>query len=184
MSKKSLYISAVVAISMSIFYFFQFINISSKTNEKQFSFDMPKIMVIKTTYPKTNLLQYSYIWGKNQMSSGFLSSSTTLANTKKTFNSGYVYKKINGIPSICSASDNSYRWEFYGIGYKNGKLWAIFYNPSIKKAKALSVNKQLDKGLIIKKISSDEVSIEYGKKTFVLKIFEFTKKKKNEKKGS
>ncbi len=175
-TKKSVYISAVVAIAMLIFYFYQFTKINRSVNEKQFGFDIPKIAVIKRVFPKGGLSEYSYVWGRGSLS-GSAYMSNRAANLKKLSQKGYIYKKINGVPSICSAANNSYRWEFYGITYKNNNLWAVFYNPSLKKVKVLSSDKQLDNGLIIEKINLDGVVVAYGKKTFILKIFTFNSQK-------
>ncbi len=175
-AKRSVYISAVVAIAMSIFYFYQFTKINRSVNEKQFSFDMPKITAIKRVFPKGGLSEYSYVWGRGGLT-GSTSMSSGAATLTKLSQKGYIYKKINGVPSICSASNNSYRWEFYGVTYKNDNLRAVFYNPALKKVKVLSSDKQLDNDLIIEKINPDGVIVEYGKKTFILKIFTFNSQK-------
>jgi len=178
--KKSIYISAAVAIAMSIFYFYQFAEINKSVNEKQFSFDIPKIVTIKRVFPKESLSEYSYVWGRGSLP-GLASASNATAPLKKPLLKGYIYKKINGVPSICKVTTTSYRWEFYGVSYKDSTLWAIFYNPALKKVKVLNADKQLDKGLIIEKINPDGVTVAYGKKTFTLKIFTFNYQGKEKK---
>ncbi len=177
MNKKNLYVSVFIALTMLGFYSYKFIEINKSAKENKFNFNIPKIVIINTKHIKTNLTKYAYVWGKN--TNNKLNKKNHLKkslNPNKLKNSSYIYKKINGVPSICMKSNIDYRWEFYGTSFKNGQYFAIFYNPAIKKISSLSKNKQLDKGLIIKKISANEVVVKHKKDVFNLRIFYFDKK--------
>ena len=174
MSKKRLYVYIAIAIIVAIIYSFKFSSISRNVNEKQFSFDIPKIPLIKTYIPKSDSIGRLDVWSTKQISAG-------LANGKISKNlpgGDYACKKENGIFTIYKLSNKNYRWEFYGISCKDNSTAAVFYNPELKLMKVVQKNKQLDNGLIIKKIDRNEVNVEYKSGVFNLKIFDFSKGEK------
>ncbi len=175
MKKNSFYASLFIVIITFSIYFYKFTKINKSLNENRFTFNIPKITLIKTGDLKNNyLIDNSYVWGS--VSAGqIISQGNHTAKGVLKILSGYVYKKIQGIPSICKTTNINYRWELYGIAYKNNSLLAIFYNPYTNKVKLLGKNNALDKDLIIEKIGFDNVYVKYKQKVFILKIFEFSK---------
>jgi len=177
MIKKSFYLSVAVFVIVSALYVYRFININKSLNERQFNFDLPEIATIERgkINSATNLLNYSYAWGDqpNPIASKVATSASTTGNQNK-----YIYKRVNGVPAICSTVNTKNRWEFYGISHKDNATLAVFYNPFLKIIKAIEENKDLDNGLIIDRIGSDEVYVKYKKRVFALKIFNFTRSEK------
>lgn len=174
MSKKRLYVYIAIVIIVTIIYSFKISSINRNVNEKQFSFDIPKIPLIKKYIPKSDSIGRLDVWNTKQTSIGLVSGKIS----KNLPQGGYAYKKVDGIDIIYSLSDDKYRWEFYGISCKDNSTAAVFYNPELKLMKVVQKNKQLDNGLIIKKIGRNEVNVKYKNGVFNLKIFDFSKGEK------
>ncbi|WP_457643476.1 hypothetical protein [Persephonella sp.] len=168
-------------------YFSEFRSINRSVAKREFSFSIPEVPVIKVdlkAQKKSSISDFG-LWNINQK--GIVLSQKTSKEMEKILSKkGFVVKNIGGVLSICSVVDDKYRWEFYGIVYKNGRLLAVFYNPSLKKKRQRVVGKseRLDNGLFVKDIGADNVTVVCcgGKKVFKLSMFSVEKKLSGRKK--
>ena len=174
MSKISIYLSLLIIIFATLLYGSKWRFLGQKEAQRSFHFEIPQIPAISQTLPSKSSIGNFSVWGlKPPQDHAFLARQTQ----NQQIEEDYIYKKINGIPSICKPNNENYRWAFYGILIKNKRLFAIFYNPALKKIKLVGRKESIDKGLIIKQISNDQVCVQnQAGKVFTLKIFTITQK--------
>ncbi len=174
--KKINYLFVVVFIFLAASYAVRLLSIKDVDKNGQFSFNIPKISSIKQRLADKTDIGNFFVWGMSRQAGNVPFAALGNATGKI---GGYSYKEFNNIPAIYRVKDENYRWEFYGTVMNNGRLFAVFYNPSLKKGKTRVVGKgeDIDTNLRIQQLSNDEVIVKYDKKdSFILKTFNINMK--------
>ncbi len=182
MSKRTLYLSVVVAAICVYIYANKLLYITSAATKNDFSFKIPTVPEIQIKLEHTNTIGNAQLWGLSYIPMAGSKKSTNLNRENMIAKEGYVYKKILGIPSLQSIANRKYIWGFFGTVTKDNRTFAIFYNPVLKKNKEKVVAKgdMLDENLKIINVGNDNVTVEYknknSKKLFKLQVFNVTLK--------
>jgi len=175
---KTFYFTALIAVFLIANYALKLRPIARQSGN-QFSFNIPKIPSIKPNLKSTTAIGNFSVWAINKPAGKKAHPNAKEQNKQANENVEYSYKEFNNIPAIYRVKNENYRWEFYGTFLRNSQLLAIFFNPALKKDNIKVVGKGdiIDTNLKVKRLSNNEVTVQYDTKTpFVLKIFNIDEK--------
>lgn len=92
--------------------------------------------------------------------------------------SSFDQKEFKGIPAIYSTTNETYRWEFFGVVTLNRTNWAVFFNPAHKTDESagwyrFAVGDRMDQDLLVTDIKEVSVTVSLTKeqRDFTLERF-------------
>ncbi len=184
MRKREFYISITVFIFLTIYYGTGMMKVRTISTKSDFMFVIPRIKPIVVSMPRLNNVGNLRVWNVKppyNMKGGGVPPTSPKELRKSVIS--FALKKINGIPSLINIYNQKYRWEFFGTVKTEAGERAVFFNPALKDGglRLLKAGMKLDKGLILKHIGNDNVTVMYTAdnrtKDFVISIFNVNIKK-------